>query len=78
MSERLQFHTFQRSSEKSNHLPLKKRPSQFDELLTLAEAEKQFILKTYEYTSGNKSQTAKILDVAIITVRKKLASYGVK
>ena len=64
--------------KKSNHLPLKKRPSQFDELLTLAEAEKQFILKTYEYTSGNKSQTAKILDVAIITVRKKLASYGVK
>jgi hypothetical protein len=48
MSERLQFHTFKRSSEKSNHLPLKKRPSQFDELLTLAEAEKQFILKTYE------------------------------
>jgi DNA-binding protein Fis len=47
-------------------------------LLTLAEAEKQFILKTYEYTSGNKSQTAKILDVAINTVRKKLASYGVK
>lgn len=55
-----------------------KRPSQFDELLTLAEAEKHFILKTYEYTSGNKSQTAKILDVAINTVRKKLASYGVK
>jgi len=55
-----------------------KRPSQWGELLTLAEAEKQLILKTYEYTSGNKSQTAKILDVAINTVRKKLVSYGVK
>lgn len=50
---------------------------QSDELLTLAEAEKQLILKTYEYTSGNKSQTAKILDVALNTVRKKLESYGV-
>jgi transcriptional regulator with PAS, ATPase and Fis domain len=56
----------------------RKGPPQLDELLTLAEAEKQLILKTYEYTSGNKSQTAKILDVAINTVRKKLESYGVK
>jgi len=56
----------------------RKGPPQSDELLTLAEAEKQLILKTYEYTSGNKSQTAKILDVAINTVRKKLEAYGVK
>jgi len=55
MAERLQFHTIQRSSEKSNHLPLKK-----------------------DHPNLNKSQTAKILDVAINTVRKKLASYGVK
>jgi len=36
-----------------------KRPFQFDELLTLAEAEKQFILETYEYTSGNNRKLQK-------------------
>ncbi len=71
-----------------SHLPEKFRkmkavfspevPPQSDELLTLAESEKRLILKIYEFTSGNKSQTARILDVALNTVRKKLESYGVK
>lgn len=44
---------------------------------TLNEIEKKHILSVYAHTGRNKSQTAKILDVGLNTLRRKLASYGI-
>jgi transcriptional regulator with PAS, ATPase and Fis domain len=43
---------------------------------TLAEAEKCHILKVYEKTGRNKTQSAKILGIGLNTLRRKLKSYG--
>jgi DNA-binding NtrC family response regulator len=42
----------------------------------LAEVEREHILKAYQATGKNKSQTAKLLDIGLNTLRRKLASYG--
>jgi DNA-binding NtrC family response regulator len=43
---------------------------------SLAEVEKDHILKVYEQTERNKVQTAKLLAIGLNTLRRKLASYG--
>lgn len=43
----------------------------------LAQMEKSHILKVYRQTGNNKSQTARLLGIALNTLRKKLESYGV-
>jgi two-component system response regulator AtoC len=44
----------------------------------LAEIEKNYILKAYNHTGGNKSQTAKVLGIGLNTLRRKLTSYGIE
>ena len=46
-------------------------------VMPLAEAEKNYILQVYEKTGRNKSKTARVLKIALNTLRNKLASYGV-
>jgi len=40
--------------------------------------EREYILKVYAQTGNNKLRTAKLLDIGLNTLRRKLASYGVK
>lgn len=47
-------------------------------LMTLAQAEKNYILQVYDQTGRNKSKTARILDIALNTLRKKIKSYEVE
>ncbi|MCJ8500878.1 sigma-54-dependent transcriptional regulator [Desulfatitalea alkaliphila] len=47
------------------------------EIRPLAEVEKAHILAAYERCKRNKSKTAKVLDIGLNTLRRKLASYGV-
>ena len=44
----------------------------------LAEVEKAHILRVYEGTGENKAQTAKLLDIGLSTLRRKLESYGLE
>lgn len=44
----------------------------------LEEIEKTHILKIYNLTGGNKSYTAKLLDIGLNTLRRKLESYGLE
>ncbi len=44
--------------------------------ITLAEAEKQLILKTLEHTRQNRTRAAHILDISIRTLRNKLHQYN--
>jgi len=43
---------------------------------SLAEVERDHILKTYRLAGGNKSRTAKLLGIGLNTLRRKLESYG--
>ena len=45
--------------------------------LPLAEVEKQHILKIYKQTGQNKSEAARLLEVSLSTLRRKLESYGI-
>ena len=45
--------------------------------MTLEQVEKDAILRTLEYTSGNKSETARRLGITRKTLHKKLKEYGV-
>jgi DNA-binding NtrC family response regulator len=49
-----------------------------DVMPTLAEVEKNHILKVYNNTGCNKSETARRLEIGLNTLRRKLQSYGVK
>ncbi len=44
---------------------------------SLAQVEKTHILKIYEQTGGNKSETAKLLEIGPNTLRRKLEAYGI-
>lgn len=59
----------------SNH----KSATQFshDTIVPLAEIEKEYILKAYRHTDGNKLRTAQLLEIGPNTLRRKLHSYGV-
>ena len=45
-------------------------------IVPLADVEKSYILKAYDQTGRNKSQTARLLDIGINTLRRKLKTYG--
>jgi two-component system response regulator AtoC len=45
---------------------------------SLAEAERSHILHVYNGTGGNKTQSAKILEIGLNTLRRKLKSYGIE
>ena len=47
-------------------------------VVPLAQMEKSYILNVYNQTGNNKSQTARLLDIALNTLRKKLKIYGVE
>jgi DNA-binding NtrC family response regulator len=47
-------------------------------VVPLAQMEKSYILNVYNQTGNNKSQTARLLDIALNTLRKKLKTYGVE
>ncbi len=73
-----------------SHLPLEMRkikaarlavvaPSEpGEENLSLAEVEKGHILKVYKQTGQNKTQTAKLLDIGLTTLHRKLKEFGIK
>lgn len=46
-------------------------------LVSLSEMEREYILRTYESLERNKARTAKLLDIGLNTLRRKLESYGI-
>ncbi len=48
----------------------------FAEDMTIADAEKQLILRTYKRQNHNKTHTARVLGITIKTLRTKLKEYG--
>jgi len=46
--------------------------------LSLAEVERKHILKVYRQTGNNKSQTAKLLQIGLTTLHRKLKEFGIK
>ena len=44
--------------------------------VTIAEMERELILKTLESQGGNRTTAAEILDISVRTLRNKLALYG--
>jgi DNA-binding NtrC family response regulator len=77
----------QDSTISRNHLPgkfqlntgggRKTNDTEIEPLLTLEQVEKKHILNAYEKLGKNKSQTARVLGIALNTLRNKLDSYGV-
>lgn len=56
----------------------KKSPAETDgPILPLESVEKNHILKAYDATGRNKSQTAKLLGIGLNTLRRKFKSYGI-
>ncbi len=51
--------------------------STFNSNMSIAEVEKQLIIKTYRKMNHNKTRTAKVLGITIKTLRTKLKEYGV-
>jgi DNA-binding NtrC family response regulator len=49
-----------------------------NDILSLYEIEKNHILKVYQITGCNKSETARRLEIGLNTLRRKLQSYGIK
>jgi DNA-binding NtrC family response regulator len=63
--------------KKKPNTKLKDRPVTAP-VVSLAQMEKAHILNVYHQTGNNKSKTARLLDIALNTLRKKLKTYGVK
>ena len=51
-------------------------PQTLDRIAPLAVIEKDHILNAYRKTGHNKLQTAKLLDIGLNTLRRKLKEYG--
>ncbi|MCC6552452.1 MAG: sigma-54-dependent Fis family transcriptional regulator [Polyangiaceae bacterium] len=65
------------------HIPIRRRPSGDGSadpatMLPLAEVERRHILRVYEATGKNKTQTAKVLGISPQTLHRKLGAYGVQ
>jgi DNA-binding NtrC family response regulator len=43
---------------------------------TIADMERELILKTLESQGGNRTTTAELLDISVRTLRNKLSQYG--
>lgn len=52
-------------------------PSISEEIAPLFQIEKSHIIKVYELTNRNKSQTARLLGIGLNTLRRKLKTYGI-
>jgi len=50
-------------------------PNVNDPIVPLAAMEKEYILKVYRSTGHNKIQTARLLEIGLNTLRRKLQSY---
>ncbi|MBN2103873.1 sigma-54-dependent Fis family transcriptional regulator [bacterium] len=59
-----------------DHRDLLEDQGDFSEVTTIAEAEKQLIIKTYKKYNHNKTHAAKALGITIKTLRTKLREYG--
>ena len=53
-------------------------PQVSEGILPLSEIEKSHIIKGYDLTGRNKSQTARLLGIGLNTLRRKLRSYGIE
>jgi two-component system response regulator AtoC len=66
------------------NIPIRKRPAgdgasvDAAAMLPLAEVERRHILRVYQATGDNKTQTAKILGISAQTLHRKLAAYRVE
>lgn len=56
--------------------PLKGREAGYGNVVSLAQWEKDYILKIYERSGRNKTLTAKLLSIGVNTLRRKLNDYG--
>ncbi|MCH7700782.1 MAG: hypothetical protein IID37_03760 [Planctomycetes bacterium] len=56
--------------------PRVKTKSQATELVSLADVERQHILKVYAILEYNKTQTARVLEIDIKTLYNRLRRYG--
>jgi len=63
--------------QRQKSMKKRKHPPDAEAVVPLAQMEKTYILKVYDQTGKNKSQTARRLDIALNTLRKKLKTYGV-
>ncbi|MDM8514891.1 sigma-54 dependent transcriptional regulator [Desulfobacterales bacterium HSG16] len=59
------------------HAPISAENGVTEEILPLEEVERQSILKTLDFTQGNKSEAARKLGITRKTLLKKLKNYGV-
>ena len=59
-------------------IPDKQNQKEINSIVALADVEKSYILKAYDQTGRNKSKTARLLNIGLNTLRRKLKTYGVK
>ena len=45
-------------------------------VMTMEEMEREMIKRTLEHTGGNRTHTARILDIGVRTLQRKIRSYG--
>ncbi len=74
--------------EDTNELKIDSLPLEFhfakndnnciNSVFNLATIEKQHILKVLKYSNGNKAESARLLDISLATLYRKLDEYGVK
>ena len=64
-------HLVKKSTPKNNPSPSQDQP------LALHEIEKRHILEIYNHADQNKSEAARLLEISLSTLRRRLESYGV-
>ena len=64
--------------EKNKAISSSANPSENSSVFPLTMVEKNHIIETYNKTGQNKSRTAKLLEIGLNTLRRKLNSYGVE
>ncbi|NIP89005.1 MAG: sigma-54-dependent Fis family transcriptional regulator, partial [Gammaproteobacteria bacterium] len=45
---------------------------------TLADVERELIRRTLEYTGGNRTHSASMLDIGVRTLQRKIRTYGIR
>lgn len=58
--------------------PAEPQPMEFKPGTTLAEMERELILRTLEHTGGNRTHSAALLDIGVRTLQRKIRSYGIE
>lgn len=61
---------------KKEHITLENESNSLDEKRTLKELEKKALLERLKEFNGNKTHTAKSLDVSVRWIQKKLKEFG--